>query len=239
MVRYKCVIIEDEPLAAEILQDYIAQIPFLELMHTCTDALSALEFLKSEKTDVIFIDIHLPKLNGLDFIRTLKNPPQIIITTAYREYALDGYEHNVVDYLLKPISFSRFLTAVNKLKSNIPAPEILFSENKAGIAEKQHIYINVNKKRIKINLDDILYLESKREYISIVTNGKSFLTKFQLSEIEKHLDKTEFIRVHRSFIVSKSKISAFTATDIEIKGILIPIGRSYKELVLSVLGEPI
>lgn len=239
MVRYKCIIIEDEPLAAEILQDYIAQIPFLELKHTCSDALGALEFLKSEKTDVIFIDIHLPKLNGLDFIRTLKNPPQIIITTAYREYALDGYEHNVVDYLLKPISFSRFLTAVNKLKTNTPIPEILFSEGMQSTNDKQHIYINVNKKRIKINLDDILYLESKREYISIVTTNKSYLTKFQLSEIEKHLDKTGFIRVHRSFIVSKSKINAFTATDIEVKGILIPIGRSYKELVLSILGEPI
>lgn len=239
MVQYKCIIIEDEPLAAEILQDYIAQIPFLELKQIYADALTALEFLKNEKTDVIFIDIHLPKLNGLDFIKTLKNPPQIIITTAYREYALEGYENNVVDYLLKPISFSRFLTAVNKLKTNVPAPEILFSDGKSSVDEKQHIYINVNKKRIKINLEDILFIESKREYISIVTREKAYLTKYQLSEMEKHLDKTSFIRVHRSFIVSKNKINAFTATDIEVRGNLIPIGRSYKELVLSVLGEPI
>ena len=239
MVRYKCLIIEDEPLAAEILQDYVRQIPFLDLRHTCSDALTALEFLKTEKTDVLFIDIHLPRLSGLDFIKTLKNPPQIIVTTAYREYALDGYEHNVVDYLLKPISFNRFLTAVNKIKTNVPVTEILFSEGRTGVNEKQHIYINVNKKRIKINLEDILYLESKREYISIVTDSKSYLTKFQLSEIENHLDKTGFIRVHRSFIVSKSKINAFTATDIEIRGMMIPIGRSYKELVLSILGESI
>lgn len=239
MIRYKCVVIEDEPLAAEILQDYISQVPFLELKKTYTDALTALEFLKSEKADVIFVDIHLPKLNGLDFIKTLKNPPQIIITTAYREYALEGYEHNVVDYLLKPIHFSRFLTAVNKLKTAIPSHEIIFSDHQQKSEEKQHLFINVNKKRIKINLDDILFIESKREYISIVTSAKTFLTKFQLAEIDKHLDAGGFIRVHRSFIVAKAKISAFTATDIEIKGRLIPIGRSYKELVFSVLGEPI
>ncbi|TWI85793.1 LytTR family two component transcriptional regulator [Lacibacter cauensis] len=239
MVRYKCVVIEDEPLAAEILTDYISQIPFLELKQVYSDALTALEFLKSEKADVLFIDIHLPRLNGLDFIKTLSNPPQIILTTAYREYALEGYEHNVVDYLLKPISFSRFLTAVNKLKNNLPVSDIIFSDNKGGTDEKQHIYINVNKRRIKIDLDEILFIESKREYISIVTREKTFLTKFQLSEIEKHLDKGSFIRVHRSFIVAKSKITAFTSADVDIKGMLIPIGRSYKELVLSVLGESI
>jgi DNA-binding LytR/AlgR family response regulator len=239
MVRYKCIIIEDEPLAAEILQDYISQVPFLELKQTYTDALTALEYLKSQQTDVIFIDIHLPRLNGLDFIKTLKKPPQIIITTAYREYALEGYEHNVVDYLLKPISFSRFLTAVNKLKINTGTTDIIFSDTGPEKDENQHIFINVNKKRVKINLDDILFIESKREYISIVTKEKTHLTKFQLSEVEKHLDKSNFIRIHRSFLVSKKKINAFTATDVEIRGVLIPIGRSYKELVLSVLGQSI
>src|SRR5215203_1200500 len=118
MEKFNCLIIEDEPLAAEVLEDYIRQVPFLELKGTCTDALFAMEWLQQEKIEVVFLDIHLPKLKGLDFVKTLKNPPQIIITTAYREYALDGYELNVVDYLLKPVSFKRFLMAVNKLRTH-------------------------------------------------------------------------------------------------------------------------
>lgn len=232
-------ILEDEPLAAEILQDYISQIPFLDLTQICSDALTALEYLNTTTIDVMFIDIHLPRLNGLDFLKTLKNPPRIIITTAYREYALEGYEHNVVDYLLKPINFNRFLTAVNKLNSNIPFKDYTSPNLKTPNDDKKHLFINVNKKRIKVNLEDILFIESKREYISIVTAEQSFLTKLQLTEIEKHLIASGFIRVHRSYIVASSKINAFTASDIEIKGIMIPIGRSYKELVFSVLGEPL
>jgi DNA-binding LytR/AlgR family response regulator len=238
MVRFKCIVIEDEPLASEILQEYIGQVPFLEFRHSYTDALAALEYLKTQQTDVIFVDIHLPRLNGLDFLRTLKNPPQVIITTAYREYALEGYEHNAVDYLLKPISFHRFLTAVNKLKATGPQ-DVIYNQSKPETHNPQHVYINVNKKRIKIDLEDILFIESKREYISIVTSEKAFLTKYQISELEKHLDKSRFMRVHRSYIVAKTKITAFTASDVEIHGNLLPIGRSYKELVLSVLGKPI
>lgn len=235
MEKYSCIIVEDEPLAAEVLQDYIAQTPFLDCKTTCNDALQALEYLQKEKIDIIFLDIHLPKLKGLDFLRTLKNPPQIIITTAYREYAIDGYELNVVDYLLKPISFNRFLMAVNKLQTQ-PSQEILFSNQTSSSSDEQHIFINVNKKRVKIYLNDILYIESRKEYISIVTKEKSFLTKFQLGEIEAQLEKSNFIRIHRSFIISRKKISAFNAAEVEINGEQIPIGRSYKELVISVLG---
>jgi len=236
MEKYNCIIVEDEPLAAEVLEDYIKQIPFLELKGICEDAIFALEFLQKQKIDVVFLDIHLPRLKGLDFIKTLKNPPQIIITTAYRDYALEGYELNVVDFLLKPINFNRFLMAVNKLRTQ-HAGEILFSAPATTISERPHLFINVNKKRVKVFLDEILYIESKKEYISIVTKERSFLTKFQLGEIEEHLAKNNFIRVHRSFIVSSEKINAFSATEIEIGGLQIPIGRSYKELVVNQLGE--
>jgi DNA-binding LytR/AlgR family response regulator len=236
MEKYNCIIVEDEPLAAEVLEDYIRQIPFLELKGICADAIFAMEFLQKEKIDVIFLDIHLPRLKGLEFIKTLKNPPQIIITTAYRDYALEGYELNVVDYLLKPINFNRFLMAVNKLRTQHPA-EILFSAPTSSPSERMYLFININKKRVKIYLDEILYIESKKEYISIVTREKSYLTKFQLGEIEEQLAKNNFIRVHRSFIVSREKIDAFSATEIEIAGLQIPIGRSYKELVISHLGE--
>lgn len=235
MEKLSCIIVEDEPLAAEVLEDYIKQVPFLDLVNIYEDALFALEALKKQKVDVIFLDIHLPKLKGLDFIKTLKSPPQIVITSAYREYALDGYELNVTDYLLKPINFNRFLMAVNKLKNQqeteLPSMATLHS------GERPHLLININKKKIKVFYDEILYIESRKEYINIVTDKESHLTKYQLTDIEAELDKASFMRIHRSFIVARNKIKAFNAAEVELGGQVIPIGRSYKELVLGVLNN--
>jgi DNA-binding LytR/AlgR family response regulator len=238
MEKFNCLIIEDEPLAAEVLSDYVGQVPFLHLKATCADAIYALELLQQTKIDLIFLDINLPKLKGYDFLRTLHHPPKVIITTAYREYALEGYDLNVVDYLLKPVEFSRFLTAVNKIKSGLDreAAPLLAS---ADSEEPPYLLVNVNKKRMKVYLGDILFIESRKEYINIVTQQQAFLTKYPLGEIDQQLDKANFLRVHRSFIVSRKKISAFNAVEVDIAGTAIPIGRSYKELVLSVLGTPI
>jgi DNA-binding LytR/AlgR family response regulator len=171
----------------------------------------------------------LPKLKGLDFVKTLKDPPKIIITSAYQEYALQGYELNVADYLLKPIEFSRFLTAVNK----IPRQEMHGLQVSSVPAEdKPHLFFNVNKRQVKIYLDEILYIESLREYVRITTRGKNILTKMQLGDVEVLLAKSNFLRVHRSYIVARSKIESFSPTEIEIAGKQIPIGRNYKELVL-------
>ncbi|MGZ5191018.1 MAG: LytR/AlgR family response regulator transcription factor [Flavisolibacter sp.] len=235
MHHYNCIIVEDEPLAAEVLQDYIRQVTFLTLKGVCSDAIFALELLQKEKIDLIFLDIHLPKLKGLDFIKTLKHPPEIIITSAYHEYALQGYEFNVVDYLLKPFEFSRFLTAVNKLKNPVSSeqPGPLMTHE----TDRRFLFFNVNKKNIKIYLDEILYIESLKEYIRIYTKTRNILTKFQLGEIEELLNKTNFIRVHRSFIVAKDKIEAFTATDIEINGKQVPVGRSYKDSVQALIQQ--
>lgn len=230
MQKYNCIIVEDEPLAAEVIRDYILQVPFLHLKGICTDALYAMELMQKEKIDLVFLDIHLPKLKGFDFIKALKKPPQVIITSAYQEYALQGYELNVVDYLLKPIEFNRFLMAVNKLKeqtiNEAPAPS-------------PALFFNVSKKKVKICIDEILYIESLKEYIRITTKDKSILTKFQLGQIEEMLAKNGFLRVHRSFLVAKNKIDAFTATEVEIGGQQIPIGRSYKELVIAELDKGI
>lgn len=234
MEKYNCIIVEDEPLAAEILKDYIDQVPFLNLIAICEDAIYALDVLQKGKIDLIFLDINLPKLKGFDFIKTLKYPPNIIITTAYHEYALLGYEFNVVDYLMKPIAFNRFLVAVNKLKvSNEAMPTLVsIQEN-----EREYLFFNVSKKKVKVYFDEILYIESVREYINVVTTSKAILAKFQLSQIEALLPKSHFIRIHRSFIIAKNKIDAFSATDVEISNKQIPIGRSYKELVLSVIEK--
>ena len=221
-------------MAAEILQDYISQVPFLNLVAISVDAIYALDILRKEKIDLIFLDINLPKLKAFDFIKTLNNPPHIIITTAYHEYALQGYEHNVVDYLVKPIEFNRFLAAVNKLKQpdSTKPVQILAPEK-----EKEFMFFNISKKKVKIYLEDILYIESLREYIRIVTTNKTIQTKLQLSQIEALLPKSHFIRIHRSFIVAKNKIEAFTSTDVEINNKQISIGRSYKELVQSIIEK--
>ena len=230
MQNMTCLIVEDEPLAAEVLEDYINQIPFLHLVKKCEDAIFALEILQKEKIDLIFLDIHLPKLKGLDFIKTLENPPKIIITSAYQDYALQGYELNVIDYLIKPIEFDRFVTAVNKAhQKNERSHSVINRE----IIDRQFLFFNVGKKKIKIFLDEILYIESLKEYIKIVSKEKSILTKFQLGQIEELLTNSNFLRVHRSFIIAKNKVDAYTATDIEINGILIPVGRSYKENVYA------
>ena len=234
MQKYNCIIVEDEPLAAEVLQDYISQVPFLELVKVCSDAIYAMEVLKQEKIDLVFLDIHLPKLKGIDFIKVLKKPPQIIITSAYQEYALQGYEYNVIDYLLKPVEFSRFLMAVNKIKTGT---ENTATNITTAASERAHLFFNTSKKKVKVYIDEILHIESLKEYVRIVAKDKVILTKFQLGQMEELLTKNNFIRVHRSFIVAKDKIEAFTATDIEINGKQIPIGRSYKELVISVLEQ--
>jgi len=235
MQQYNCLIVEDEPLAAEVLQDYVSQVPFLTLGGVCGDAIYAMEKLQREKIDLIFLDIHLPKLKGLDFIKTLRNPPHIIIVSAYHEYALQGYEYNVIDYLLKPVEFSRFLMAVNKMRQTPTTTSAIQVTSEA--AERPYIFFNVGKKRVKIFLDEILYIESLKEYVRIFTKEKSILTKFQLGQIESLLARNNFIRVHRSFIVAKDKIDAFTASDLEINGKQIPVGRSYKELVQAILDK--
>ena len=220
-------------MAAEVLQDYIGQVPFLKLVSTCSDAFYAMDTLQTFDIDLMFLDIHLPKMKGLDLIKVLKKPPKIIITSAYQEYALQGYEFDVVDYLLKPIEFSRFLKAVNRIvqtkQTVLPARPVVQS------AERVHLFFNVGKKKVKVFLDEILYIESMKEYIRVNTKIKSVLTKFKLTQVEELLSENNFLRIHRSFIVAKDKIEAFSATEVELGGKRLPIGRSYKELVLRAL----
>lgn len=233
MEKFNCIVVEDEPIAAEILHDYIKQVPFLNLKGTCRDALYAMELLQKEQIDLMFLDIHLPGLKGIDFIKTLQNPPRIIITTAYHEYALEGYENDVIDYLLKPISYSRFLKAVNKLNQPLPVKSAA-SKPKTISGSRSSVYFNMNKKKIKVFLDEILYIESLREFIKVVTSNKTIITKMQTNQVEELLAKEDFVRVHRSFIVAKEKIEVITGTDVEINGKLIPIGRNYKEVVQAI-----
>ena len=226
MSDIKCIIIEDEPLAVKVLTDYISQIPFLKLNGTFKDAILATDFLRNNVVDLIFLDIHLPKLKGMAFLKTLTRPPAVIITTAYHQYAVEGFNLNVNDYLLKPFDFERFLVAVNKVKKT--NKEIKISEPRG---EKEHLILNVHKKKVKILYESILYIESQREYVKIVTTNKEFISKLSTHEIEALLPSHLFRRVHRSFIISLDKIESYTSEIIEINGISIPVGRGYKEVI--------
>lgn len=230
-MKTRCLIIEDEPLAAELIADYIQQVPFLRLHGICSDAISALEVLHHHPIDVLFLDLHLPKLRGFDFLRSLPHPVQVIVTTAYHDYAVEGFELNITDYLMKPVEFSRFMTAVNKLKLKSAADITVDNP------EKKFQFFNVDKKQVKVYHDHILYIESLKEYVRIHTTDRTIITKFQIGNLDAALNDPAFIRIHRSFIVAVRKITAYTHTSVEIGGKRIPIGRSYSEQVLKLLRE--
>jgi two-component system LytT family response regulator len=227
MSKIKCIIVEDEPLAVKVLSDYILQVPFLDLRGTFKDAILATDFLRDNTIDLIFLDIHLPKLKGMAFLKTLTHPPAVIITTAYHQYAVEGFNLNVTDYLLKPFEFERFLVAVNKVKSAQSERQPLSESQEI----KDHLFLNVQKKKMKILFSEIVYIESQREYIKIVTTKKEFLSKMSTHEIEDLLPAQLFRRIHRSFIISISKIESYTAEMVEVNGVSIPIGRGYRDVI--------
>lgn len=225
MSELRCIIIEDEPLAVKVLTDYISQVPYLKLEGSFKDAILATDYLRQNDTDLIFLDIHLPKLKGMSFLKTLTNQPSVIVTTAYHQYAVEGFDLNVTDYLLKPFDFERFIKAVIKVKK----PE---SEKQAEQQEPvDYIFLNVQKKRVKLLFPEILYIESRQEYIKIITTKKEYIVKMSTHEIESLLPANLFKRIHRSFIVSISKIDAYSAEAVEINGVTIPIGRGYKDVM--------
>ena len=227
MSKIKCIIIEDEPLAIKVLADYVSQVPFLELQETFKDAILATDWLRQNNTELIFLDIHLPKLKGMAFLKTLTHPPAVIITTAYHQYAVEGFDLNVTDYLLKPFEFERFLVAVNKVKTGEGGKQKSIESEET----KDFIFLNVQKKKVKLLFSEILYIESQREYIKIVTTKKEYISKMSTHEIEALLPANLFKRVHRSFIVSVSKIHSYTAEEIEVNGTSIPIGRGYRDIL--------
>ncbi len=226
MSKIKCIAIEDEPLAVKILRDYIDQVPYLELLAAFKDALQASTYLREHTVDLIFLDIHLPKLKGIAFLKTLAHPPDVIITTAYHEYAVEGFDLNVTDYLLKPFPFERFLIAVNKVTS---AREQVHTP--PNIPEKDFVFLHVQKKKVKIHFSDITYIESQKEYVKVVTTKAQYLIKMSTLEMERLLPERLFLRIHRSFIIAIDKIESYTAEMVELNGVSIPIGRGYREKV--------
>ena len=236
-MRIKCLIVDDEPPAREVLKRYVEDMPMLEMMGECANAIQAITLLQQQPIDLIFLDIRMPQLNGTDFLKTLKNPPKIIFTTAYSEYAVEGYELDIVDYLVKPIRFDRFIKAVNKAFP-VQFKKQSFDELEPAEEKKNEsfVYFRADRKMVKVLLSDILYIESMKDYVKIITSNNSFITKQSISSVETMLPEKKFIRTHRSFIVSIDKIRSFTNEIIEIGKTEIPIGKLYRINVLKMIG---
>jgi DNA-binding LytR/AlgR family response regulator len=235
-MKTKCLIVDDEPLARDLMRNHIKKLENFEIVAECGDAMKALEALRNFKVDLMFMDIQMPQITGIEFLKTLKNPPQVIITTAYRDYALEGFELDVVDYLLKPVTFERFLKSVNKFfqvsGENGTSSDKVLTDSKPN---DSFIYVKENKRMLKLHLNDILYIEGLSEYVKIFTGEKKIVTKTSMTCMEEKLAENEFLRIHKSYIVSLRKIEAFTSTTIEIEGKELPIGRSFKNRVTRVL----
>jgi DNA-binding LytR/AlgR family response regulator len=235
-MNIRCLIIDDEPLAVRLVGSYVQKIPDLEIAASCNNAIDAFKVLREQKIDLIFLDIKMPKLIGTDFLRGLTNPPKVIFITAYRDYAFDGYELDIVDYLLKPVSFTRFVKAVAKATKLISTEEN-YSPTKTEYNNNKEsfLYFKIDREMVKIILNEILFIESKKEYVKLfLENGKSLLVKQSISSLEKLLSPHRFIRVHRSYIATIEKVSSFSSAYITISDHKIPIGRLYRNEVDSV-----
>ena len=233
-MRIRSIIVDDEPLARDLIAGYLDKIENIELVASCNNAMDAFQIIKEKKVDLIFLDIDMPQVTGLDLLRSLSNPPKVIIITAHREYALEGFELDVVDYLLKPVSFGRLLKAIDKfyIQSN-KTPLLMEGISKR---EEEFIYLKENKKVIKVFLNEIDYIEAMGEYCQVYVEGRRIIPKISIKSMEELLSDKDFIRIHKSIIVPFRKITAFSASTIEInKKKELPIGRSYKNSVLHAL----
>jgi DNA-binding LytR/AlgR family response regulator len=233
----KCLVVDDEPLARDVLRRYIEMVPTLRLCGECGNAIEAMSFLQQQPVDLLFLDIHMPQLKGIDLLKILAHPPKVILTTAHAEYAIEGYDLDIVDYLLKPIQFERFLKAVGRAfqlaKPMEPGHDPTVPEEPK---KEAYIYLRADRKMVKVLLQDILYIESMKDYIKVFTTTGVIVTKQSITAMEAMLPEHRFIRTHRSFIASVDKIKSFTAEVIEMEKAEIPIGKLYRHQVLRALS---
>ena len=233
----KCLIIDDEPLARKLIKNHLEHFKQFEIVCECENAIEAALALQDNQIDLAFLDIQLPEINGIDFLKSLTRKPKVIITSAYKQFAIDGFDLDVLDFLLKPITLDRFFKAINKyLDSNLKRVSSIAQNNPVNDVLVDDILIKDNNKTFRINPNDILYIEGMREYIKIFTSNETIVTKTSLTRFYNQLSKDSFIRVHKSFIVNFKKVKSFTSTSLDISETKIPIGRSYKIAALEVLN---
>lgn len=235
-MKLRCLLIDDEPPALKVLANYISNINGLEIVGQCKNAIEALNILHEKIVDVIFLDIKMPKILGTEFLKNLSHPPKVIFVTAYREYALEGYELDAVDYLVKPVSFERFIKAISKVNRLMGKDSLTTSVNKQ--ISEPFVYLKVDKDMKKVFLNEILYIESWKDYVKLfLSNGKNFLVKQSIGSMENLLSEHKFLRVHRSYMVSLHKISGYNGISVQVETTDIPIGRLYKQTVMDRLQE--
>jgi DNA-binding LytR/AlgR family response regulator len=236
-MKIRCLLIDDEPPALKVLESHISQVDGLEIVAQCRNAIEALDVLHRKNVDLIFLDIKMPKILGTDFLKNLSHPPKVIFVTAYREYAVEGYELEAVDYLVKPVSFERFVKAIMKLK-RMGGEQALSQSKDYKPNPDTFVYLKVDKNMQKIFINEIIYIESWKDYIKLfLTNGKNLLVKQSISSMENLLSDHKFLRVHRSYMVSINKISGYNGLSVQVDSTEIPIGRLYKLAVMEILQD--
>jgi DNA-binding LytR/AlgR family response regulator len=228
-----CLVVDDEPVARKGISRYVEQTPFLKLIGACKSALEANEYLSKHHIDLLFLDIQMPDITGTDFVRSLEKPPSVIFTTAYREYAIEGFELNALDYLVKPISFQRFLKAANRALSFFEKKNLIATSSIDS--SQDYFFIKSDGHFIKIRFDDVLYFESEKDYVFIYTKEKRYLTLLSLKQLERDLPADKFMRVHRSFLVSLDKVDMIDSNQLVINGKQIPVSRSLQETIFNTL----
>ncbi len=231
MGKYKCYILDDEPLAIKVIEQHLSKFQEFEICGSSTSPLAALPAIKSMKPDLLFLDIKMPDITGLDLIEILQSKPAIVLTTAFRDFAVEGFELNVMDYLVKPIPFKRFIKTIEKFLAQQPLEDTVESNSEDGL------FVKADRKRVRVQFQDILYIEGVKDYVKIVLKNKTILTKISIGNFQRQLPNPMFIRVHKSYIVAKDKITAYTATDVELDRKEIPIGRMYKENFSQRMGN--
>lgn len=234
-MKLRCLLVDDEPPAIKVLESHISNSNGLEIAGICKNAVEAMDLLQEKKIDLIFLDIKMPKLLGTDFLKSLSNPPKVIFVTAYRDFAVEGYELDAIDYLVKPVSFERFLKAVARVKK-VLGHEVTFLAEEYKRNPEAFIYLKVDKTMQKIIVNEILYLESWKDYVKLFLNtGKSFMAKQSISSMENLLSGHNFIRIHRSYLVSINKVTGYDNLSVKLNDKIIPIGRLYKQQVMEAI----
>ncbi|KLT71235.1 MULTISPECIES: LytR/AlgR family response regulator transcription factor [Flavobacterium] len=233
-MKIKCVLIDDEPLAIKVLQNYFANFTDFEVIGTFTNSLEALDFINSTSVDAIFLDINMPMMTGFELISLLENKTKVIITTAFREFAAESYDLDVLDYLVKPIPLPRFIKCINKITTEYNLKNNIKVETTKG---DSHIFIKVDKKMMKINIEEILFVEGMKEYIKVVTPDKTYITHKSLTSLSEELPSDRFLRIHKSYVIALNKVKSIEGNRIQIQSYTIPIGRNYSKEVKNKILE--
>lgn len=226
--KIKCLLVDDEPLAISLLENHIAQLEELEITGTCPNGMQAVRFLKRQSVDLLFLDIRMPGLSGIELLRALREPPPTILTTAFPDYALDGYDLDIVDYLLKPVTFERFFRAIERFRRR--------GDPKTAAGGLVYLDLRSGYRQLRVALADVLYIESRRDHVRLCTSQGDIIARHRISELETTLAANGFLRVHRSFIIDLKQVTAFSAGFVELGGAKVPVGESYKRRLADALG---